>query len=194
MDRDTKIIVMTGWEKGPLVDALKCYAKEDVVEKMWEMEIWGKEQEEKEDKGGPTNMHVGTDNDVPSYQEKLEGVVDLVYYYTGGRIRDALKIVKGADNIEGFAKYLSAFVKDVPPEGIDLAVRKKYGTKAATSFDTLRTYFIEKGKGCYLQIVDSAYALSLLDDLEMETKYLDAYKEAMTLDEKTVAGLYFEKK
>jgi hypothetical protein len=116
-----------------------------------------------------------------------------VYYYTGGRIRDALKIIKGADNIEGFAKYLSAFVKDVPPEGIDLAVRKKYGTKAATSFDTLRTYFIEKGKGCYLQIVDSAYTLSLLDDLEMETKYLDAYKEAMTLDKKTVAGLYFEK-
>jgi hypothetical protein len=188
-----KVVVMTGWKKGSLCDALKCYAKEDVVEKIWEMEIWGEEQDGKEDKVRPTIMDVGNDNDVASYEEKLEGVVDLVYYYTGGRIRDALKIVKGVDNIEGFAKYLCDFVKDVPPEGIDLAVRKKYGTKAATSFDTLRTYFKEKGKGGYIQIIDSAYVLSLLDDLEIETKYLDAYKEAIALDEKTVAGYQFEK-
>ncbi len=103
-----KVVVMTGWKKSPHADALKRYAKEDVVEKIWETEIWGEEQEQEKEKGGPTDMDVDADNDVPSNEEKLEEVVDLVYYYTGGRIRDALKIVKGAITIEGFVNYLSA--------------------------------------------------------------------------------------
>ncbi|KAL3911863.1 MAG: hypothetical protein SGILL_007118, partial [Bacillariaceae sp.] len=134
-----------------------------VVEIIWKTEICGEE----EDQEGQT------------YQNKLEAVVDLIYYYTGGRIRDAIKIVKGADTIEGFAQYLNDFVKDVPQEGIELATSRMYGTKAVASFDTLRTYFKEKGGDGHIQIVDSAYALSLLDNLGIETKCLDSYTEAI---------------
>jgi hypothetical protein len=131
----------------------------------------------------------------PSYKEKLEEVIDLVYYYTGGRIHDALKIVRGAETVKNFSEYVRKFVDDVPTAGIDLAIKSKYeqyGMKDSSSFDTLRTYYRHESKG-HIQIVDSEYVLSLLLDKEMETKYLDAYHEADQLDEKAVAGHHFEK-
>lgn len=192
-----RVTVLDGWKKDPLADALKMYAKKSAVDRIWKEEII---QEEDDQKKESSDMDVDADDssagdgDGPDYQAKVEEVIDLVYYYTGGRIRDALKLVQDQDTIGHFAQDYDDIVSGLSGASVDLAIRAKFGTKDPKSFDTLRTYFRENGnKGPHIQIVDSAYVLSLLENSETETHYLEAYKEAIKLEAKAIAGHHFEK-
>ena len=63
--------------------------------------------------------------------------------------------------------------------------------------DSLRTYFKIEAQNQspeeYIQVVDSEYYLKLLDNRDMTEKYLNAYKEAVKLNDMTVAGQQFER-
>jgi hypothetical protein len=82
-------------------------------------------------------------------------------------------------------------------EAFDLAATGQFGSKDKNSIDSLRTYFkvIPKGPGPerYIQLVDSGYYLKLLGDRGMSEKFLNAYKEAVKLNDMTVAGQQFER-
>lgn len=142
------------------------------------------------------NQEVARAAELYTFAEQLEDVVDLIYYYTGGRICDALKLLRGQKSFQEMKPEILSLIYALPEGAVDLVMRGKYKyrTKDPNSFDGLRNYFeVEKSDPLqHIQIVDSGYALSLLESREMEIKYLDAYKEAVKMTEMTIAGLIFE--
>jgi hypothetical protein len=197
-----KVVVLCGWKSDPFAACLKRFAEKESVLKIWDEEIGlclndGTDEEEENE---AVEMEVEVDQggthaaELYMFDEKLEDVVDLIYYYTGGRIRDALKLLRGQKSFQEMKSDISSLNNALPKGAVDLAMRGKYGTKDPNSFDRLRTYFeVENSNPLqHIQLVDSGYALSLLENREMESKYLDAYREAVKMTEMTIAGINFK--
>ena len=73
-----ELSVLCGWKKDPFVGCIKNYATIKRVNAIW-------------------NEQIATERDADLEEEaKKNAVVDLIYYYTGGRIRDGLKLLEGA--------------------------------------------------------------------------------------------------
>lgn len=172
--------VLCGWGKDPFLDCIKHYSSKrpERVEAIWK-------------------EHIDSDNDDDTEEQaisdadKERDVAELIYYYTGGRIRDGLKLLEGTLSFHKFRTDATALIGSLPAGAVDLAATSKYGTKDPNSCDTLRTYFEIKNErqgDRHVQIVDSEYYLGLLSDRDMAEKYLGAYKEAVKLKDMAVAG------
>jgi hypothetical protein len=196
-DEDNKFVsLLCGWKKHDLVRCLKMYAKKEMVEKIWREHLDfnndsaddepGEQQAADEEAGG--KKEVGT-------IDMCDDVIEYIYYHTGGRVRDALKLLRGQKTFGDFREYAKFIIRKLPTDIVDLVLQNKFGIHAPESFDQWRTYFqvgptedVE-----YIQIVDSGYILALLGNRDMGDKYLEAYTEACTVGELTMAGHYFEK-
>ena len=66
------------------------------------------------------------------------------YYYTGGRIRDGLKLLRGRLKFQTFREISLAMIDGLGNESLDLAAGGQYGSKDKNSIDSLRTYFKAK--------------------------------------------------
>ena len=90
-------------------------------------------------------MDVGTDDK----NDKKKWVAELIYFYTGGRIRDGLKLLRGRLKFQTFRGISRAMIDGLGNESLDLAAGGQYGSKDKNSIDSLRTYFKAKKKSPY---------------------------------------------
>jgi hypothetical protein len=196
-DQNTSKIVslLCGWKQHDLILCLKNYSTKEMGERLWNEQIALNDDSADEDSVQFDGDEQAGENEVYTLAQKIDDVVDHVYYFTGGRVRDALKLLRGRITLAKFQSDAVSLVGTLPTGAVDLSIHGKYGTKSAKSFDRLRTYFeLERTDPAeYIQIVDSGYTLSILGDRDMGDKYLEAYKEAIKLGEMHMAGHHFEK-
>jgi hypothetical protein len=134
----------------------------------------------------------GLDDDDMDEEFYDDDVYECLYYHYGGRIREAAQCVSGRISMQVHIEYVIALVNSVPTVSASLFLDSTECSADPNSKGTLRTMFRgERGIGA-TQIVDSQFILGLLRNKISAQEYLNAYKKAMILNRKAVAGHLFE--
>ena len=177
------LVVMSAWDKEEYCRALEEVKQETAMIKLRNYFIGESEESRNEE-----SMEVDGESDEGMMDDE---VFDCVFYYTGGRIRDAVQLVRGSNTIEQYSRGLLGKIGSVDCSAATLALTSMESSASRKSIDSVRSMFRDKN-GAAFQIVDSQHILSLLKNKITTEKYLNSFKLALQENQKAVASYHFE--
>ena len=176
------LVVMSAWDKEEYCRALEEVKQETAMINLQNYFIGESEESRKE------SMEVDGESDEGMTDDE---VFDCVFYYTGGRIRDGVKLVGGSFGIKRYSLANRNRIILSDCSAATLALVSPVSSASRNSIDSVRSMFRNK-YGAAFQIVDSQHILSLLKHKITTEKYLNSFKLALQENQKAVAGYHFE--
>ena len=181
----TRLLVLSAWDVDPYRQALRHFKDDASMKKLRRNYMHGSESDESEE---DESMEIEGDEALTD-----DEVFDFVYFYTGGRIREAVQIICGRETIQGFAADLRGKTGSVDMETAKLALTSTECSASVKSIDSFRSMFRPTpGNGAVFQIVDSQFILSLVGDKIATDEFLNSFKQAIEKNQRAVAGYHFE--
>ena len=182
------LLVMSAWDKVKYCKALEHFKEQDTMKKLRNYFMGESEESENEE-----SMEVDDHKDEGMTDEEMrdDEVFNCVFYYTGGRIREAVRIVSGSRTIEQYSGMIEPKIASIDGNAAELALTSTECSASKKSIDSFRSMF-RLESGAAFQIVDSQFILSLLENKVATEKYLNSFKRALKENQKAVAGYHFE--
>ena len=177
------LVVMSAWDKEECCRVLEEVKQETAMIKLRKFFMGESEESKNED-----SMEVDGESDEGMTDDE---VFDCVFYYTGGRIRDGVTLVRGSITIEQLSLGHVLKIGSVDSSAATLALTSTESSASRKSVDSVRSMFRDEN-GSAFQIVDSQHILSLLKHKITTEKYLNSFKLALQENQKAVAGYHFE--
>ena len=180
------LLVMSAWDKDTYRQGLKQFKNEAAMEIIRNYYMYGGEESENE------NMEIESIEEMKEDEALTDDVIfDFVFYYTGGRMREAVQIVSGCHNIQRFVKVLRARISSVDIKDAKLALTSSMCSASKKSIDSFRSMFRLPNDAAF-QIIDSQLIIGLLQDRVATEEYLNSFKQALAQNQRAIAGYHFE--